>query len=277
MPELPEVETIRRGIEPFLDRQVIKAVTINRTDLRFPVPASTRQDIQGQNVVSLKRHGKYLQIQLGNDKTIIWHMGMSGSVRVYHQQTEPYEPQKHDHIIIESNAPAKIVFNDPRRFGFFYCIDNLESFSNMGPDAVSCTAQELYDALKTKKSPIKTALLDQSVIAGCGNIYVCEALYRAGISPMRLACDIKKSEATILMSAIHDILAIAIEKGGSSLKDHRLTDGSMGYFQNFFDVYGRKGLPCPQCACNNENKDEGCILQIKQAGRSTFYCPVRQK
>jgi formamidopyrimidine-DNA glycosylase len=277
MPELPEVETIRAGLLPFMDGQSITNITINRYDLRFRVPDDARQITQGQRVEAIDRHGKYLLVRLGNDQTIVWHMGMSGSVRIYND--EPYEEQKHDHIVLETSSQAIIAFNDPRRFGMFYIVPTDEvadttPFSSMGTDALSITAQDLYNGLQSKKSPIKTALLDQRVIAGLGNIYVCEALYRTGVDPRRPACDVPKDTVDVLYAHIADILGDAIEKGGSSLKDHRMTDGSMGYFQNFFGVYGKKGLPCPDCTCNPDHT--GGIAQIKQAGRSTFYCPQRQ-
>lgn len=277
MPELPEVETIRRGILPFLDQQIITNITINRYDLRFAIPEDTRQVMQGQCVNAIDRHGKYLLVHLGNDQTIIWHMGMSGSVRIYHDTD--YEAIKHDHIVMETSHPATIVFNDPRRFGMFYYVrtsdlDRTSPFSDMADDAVGMMAYQLYQNLQQKKSPIKTALLDQGVIAGLGNIYVCEALYRTRIHPTTPANQLCQKTVSALLGHVDDILADAIEKGGSSLKDHRLTDGSMGYFQNFFGVYGKKGLPCPDCTCDPDTT--GGVAQMKQAGRSTFYCPVKQ-
>lgn len=280
MPELPEVETIRHGLQPFLEQKTIRDLQINRQDLRVPIPDNTRQMIQGQYVQFIKRHGKYLCVELANGQTIVWHMGMSGSVRVYHDDKEPYEPQKHDHIVMTTDAPATIVFNDPRRFGMFYTypteqILKTPPFSQMGCDALQSTVKTLYPQLQNKKSPIKTALLDQAIVAGLGNIYVCEALYKARISPFRLANALSFIEVEALSKHIDEILADAIQKGGSSLKDHRMTDGSMGYFQNFFGVYGKKGVACPHCTCDPEQT--GGIKQAKQAGRSTFYCSEKQK
>ncbi len=278
MPELPEVETIKRGVEPFLDKKIIKDIQVNRYDLRFKIPQSIRQDVQGQTINKLNRHGKYLLLDLSNSKTIIWHMGMSGTVKIF--SDEKYEPRKHDHVIITTNDNAMVVYNDPRRFGMFYTKESHDvsitpPFSKMGPDAISCTPQELFNNLQTKKSPIKTALLDQSVIAGLGNIYVCEALFKSGISPLCPSNALTQDQIDILLRHSQEILAVAIKNGGSTLKDHRLTDGSMGYMQNFFSVYGRKGLPCNDCTCDHDKT--GGIAQIKQSGRSTFYCPQKQK
>jgi len=287
MPELPEVETIRRGVAPYLDNRTIKTLTINRNDLRVPIPENTRQIIQGQKVIGLDRHGKYILVALGNDQTIIWHMGMSGTVRIYkNQNPDPdqnpetgLESKKHDHVIMESCQGDVIVYNDPRRFGMFYTMPTAQisaqrPFVDMGADALAVTAESFFSLLQSRKSPIKTVLLDQAVVAGLGNIYVCEALFYTGISPQRAACDVTKAETEALVKNFKKILALSIEKGGSSLKDHRMTDGSMGYFQNFFHVYGKKGLPCPDCTCDPEQT--GGIAQIKQAGRSTFYCPQKQ-
>ncbi len=280
MPELPEVETIRRGLQPHLDGQIIKNITFNRDNLRTPITLGARQLIQGQTVSSLTRFGKYLFVNLSNAQTIVWHMGMSGTVRIYPQGPSEYEPKKHDHIVIETEAGATIAYNDPRRFGMFYIIPTDElslhkPFSDMGDDALDYDTAILYEKLRLRKAPIKTVLLDQAVIAGLGNIYVCEALFKAGISPLKAANTMSRQKTKRLAEEIDKTLALAIENGGSTLKDHRLTDGSMGYFQHMFDVYGRAGETCPRCA--NDKKSINCIEQIKQAGRSTFYCPRTQK
>ena len=279
MPELPEVETIRQGVEPYLEGRVISDITVTRYDLRGSIPQDIRQTMQGQTVKDLARHGKYILMNLSNDQTVIWHMGMSGSVRIYQKNNGEIEKKKHDHIKIVTDRGDTVIYNDPRRFGMFYTQSTTDvkvtsPFSHMGPDALDIMEDEFFDAIQKKRSPIKTALLDQAVVAGLGNIYVCEALFDVKISPERLACDVTKKEASELVRSFKAILLRSIEKGGSSLKDHRMTDGSMGYFQNLFHVYGRKGLSCPRCSCDTENN--GCIVQIKQSGRSTFYCPNTQ-
>lgn len=280
MPELPEVETIRQGIGPYLEQRTISDLSVARYDLRGTIPQDIRQTVQGQKVLDLARHGKYILMNLSNNQTVIWHMGMSGSVRVYKKNGDDISEKKHDHIRILTDHGDTIIYNDPRRFGMFYTnstsdVKDAPPFCHMGPDALNITEEDFFNAIQKKRSPIKTALLDQTVVAGLGNIYVCEALFEVQVSPKRLACDVTKKEASELVRAFKAILLRSIEKGGSSLKDHRMTDGSMGYFQNLFHVYGRKGLSCPRCSCDAENK--GCIVQIKQSGRSTFYCPNTQR
>ena len=270
MPELPEVETVRRGLEPALAGKVIQNVTLNRADLRIPFPVNMAADLQNKRCVGLRRRGKYLWIDIENGKTLVSHLGMSGSFTI-----NPTKQSKHDHIIITTANNDRIVYNDPRRFGMMFWVetgheDAHPSFAAMGVEPLGndFNAPTLMDRLKSKKTPIKTALLDQSVVAGVGNIYACEALYLAGISPFTPANTITPDRAEALVAAIKRVLDDALESGGSSLRDHRQTDGSMGYFQHHFNVYDRAGEKCPLTG--------DTIIRIVQSGRSTFYCPAKQ-
>ena len=271
MPELPEVETVMRGLEPVLYGSTIAHMTLNRPDLRFPFPETLAETIVGKKCVSLRRRGKYIWLDFANGQTLVVHLGMSGSFTI-----NPANNDLHDHVILETETGDKIVYNDPRRFGMFFLVETgLEhvhpSFTLMGPEPLgnNFNADRLIDSIKHKQSHIKTALLDQSVVAGIGNIYACEALYLAGISPFRKCSSIGPKRATRLVQAIRTVLTDAIESGGSTLRDHRQTDGSMGYFQHSFKVYGKTGQTCP------ETGDK--IKRITQAGRSTFYCPAKQR
>lgn len=204
----------------------------------------------------------------------VWHLGMSGSVRIY-QGADEYEALKHDHVVFGTDNGACVAFNDPRRFGMMYLVDEdweaLEPFSRMGPEPLGngFSAGALAEKLVNKKAPIKTALLDQRVVAGLGNIYVCEALYRAGVHPARLSLDVGEGEVAALVGHVRDVLGEAIESGGSSLRDHKMTDGSLAYFQHHFDVYDREGEACGRCGKN-------CVERIVQSGRSSFFCSNTQ-
>ena len=289
MPELPEVETVRIGLRPVLEGHRITRVETRRGDLRVPFPRGFAKRLIGREVTAMKRRAKYLLAELDSGETLVVHLGMSGSMSVYVEgrarklgryvyDTASAEAGhgKHDHVVIETDAPARIVYTDHRRFGLMTLIetDKLENhplFDGLGIEPLSqgFDAAYLKDALAGKKTPIKSALLDQRVIAGLGNIYVCEALYRAHISPKRLAKSIPTKALPALVAAIKAVLRDAIQAGGSSLRDHKRVNGELGNFQHHFAVYDREGKPCP-------NGCRGTIRRIVQAGRSTFYCPKCQ-
>jgi formamidopyrimidine-DNA glycosylase len=291
MPELPEVETVRRGLGPVLEGHAFTQVEIRRGDLRIPFPNDFVRRLTGRNVTRLWRRAKYLLADLDSGETFVIHLGMSGRIAVFADGKErklgtfvyPAWPQeaglgKHDHVVMRTDAPARIVFTDHRRFGLMTLIDTLKLnehrlFDGLGIEPLSkeFDAAYLARALKGKKTPIKSALLDQRVIAGLGNIYVCEALYRAHISPKRLAKSVSPAQLAPLVCEIKAVLKEAIVAGGSSLRDHRRTDGEMGYFQKTFFVYDREGEACRTKRC------KGTIKRIVQAGRSTFYCPACQR
>lgn len=282
MPELPEVETVRRGIEPAMVGQAITSAQIRRPDLRWPFPVGMAERLTGAVVLRLRRRSKYILADLDTGETLLIHLGMSGRMTVtaptgnaqpgvFYDSHKPVE--KHDHVILDMANGMRITFNDPRRFG---AMDLLETagaethklLANIGPEPLGnqFDGTYLYTALKPKKSPIKSALLDQRLIAGLGNIYVCEVLWRTGIAPTRIAGSLSKNRIVSLVPAIRDVLSEAIEAGGSSLKDHRQASGELGYFQHRFAVYDRAGLACSKPDCG------GAIERIVQSGRSSFYC-----
>ncbi len=289
MPELPEVETVRMGLLPVMEGHRITHAETRRGDLRVPFPNDFAGRLTGRTVTRLWRRAKYLLGDLDSGETLVIHLGMSGRMTVYasgakkklgnyvHDMNEDgIGSDKHDHVVFDTDAPARIVFNDHRRFGLMLLIETAELdehklFKGLGVEPLSAAldAAHLAGALKGKKTPIKSALLDQRVIAGLGNIYVCEALYRARISPKRLAAKVKPEEVAALVTAIKAVLREAVKAGGSSLRDHKQVTGELGYFQKTFAVYGREGEPCPGC--------KGTVKRIVQAGRSTFYCPKCQK
>lgn len=291
MPELPEVETVRAGLAPVLEGHAFTHVEIRRGDLRVPFPNDFVRRLTGRNVTRLWRRAKYLMAELDSGETFVIHLGMSGRIAVFADGKEqklgtfvyPASPPeaglgKHDHVVMRTDAPARIVFTDHRRFGLMTLIDTLKLdehrlFDGLGIEPLSKAFDAAYlaRALKGKKTPIKSALLDQRVIAGLGNIYVCEALYRAHISPRRLAKSVSKGRVAALVREIKAVLREAIVAGGSSLRDHRRTDGEMGYFQKTFFAYDREGEACRTKRC------KGRIKRIVQAGRSTFYCPSCQR
>lgn len=281
MPELPEVEIVRRGLEKAALHKNISRVILNRGDLRFPIPAHFQKNLEGHEIVSLRRRGKYILCFVESGEGFILHLGMSGRIKII-PAGEKYEPQKHDHVVFILSDSTQVIFNDPRRFGFVDLTHNdtwrlHDSFKAMGPEPLSNDfhAGVLAAALKGRKSPIKTALLDQKIVAGLGNIYVCEALFMAGINPHKAAGDVKAEKLEILTRCIRDVLSRAIDAGGSSLRDYHHTDGSLGYFQHQFCVYDQAGNMCPGCDC--DLSVSGGIKRVAQAGRSTFYCPVRQE
>ena len=280
MPELPEVETVRRALMPVLEgRRIIRAVA-RRPDLRFPLPDGFGQRLTGQRVLAVRRRAKFLLIELENGSVLISHLGMSGSYRIYPDPSPP--PEKHEHIILRTDQGTEVRYNDPRRFGFMDLIDGsaLDQYvmlKNLGPEPLGdeFDAAVLSARLKGRQTPIKSALLDQSVVAGLGNIYVSEALFRAGISPKRTAATVAGRRASRLVPAIKSVLTDAINAGGSSISDHRQPTGELGYFQHQFAVYGRQGQACPGCDCDLART--GGIAKITQAGRSTFYCSRAQR
>jgi len=271
MPELPEVETVKRGLEPVFAGSFFTRVTLNRDGLRFPFPDHMVTRIEGQKCIGLRRRGKYIWIDLQAGETLVVHLGMSGSFTI-----NPTTAKPHDHVVFETDRGNKVVYHDPRRFGYMLFLPTGQEgdhapFATMGPEPLgnNFNADDFHARLLTKKSAIKTALLDQNLVAGIGNIYACEALYHAGISPLRPCHQISMAEAEDLITAIRQVLMAALESGGSSLRDHRQTDGTMGYFQHHFQVYDRAGEICAETG--------GVIDRIVQGGRSTFYCPAKQQ
>lgn len=283
MPELPEVETVRRGLAPVLEGEVIAHASVNRPDLRWPFPERMAERLTDQTVTTLRRRSKYILADLSSGETLIIHLGMSGRMLISGAQVGQFvhdhpAPEKHDHVVLDTKSGARITFNDPRRFGAMdLCpTDRLEAhwlLDRIGPEPLGNGFHEDYlvDALRGRKTHIKTALLDQRIVAGLGNIYVCEALHRAGISPKRRAGQVSKPRLRSLVPVIKDVLNEAIEAGGSSLRDFRQADGDLGYFQHAFRVYGREGEPCAALNC------PGLISRVVQSGRSSFYCPTCQK
>lgn len=287
MPELPEVETVRAGLAPVLEGARLTRVEARRPDLRFPFPDNFVQQLTGATITSLTRRAKYLLARLDREDTLVMHLGMSGRFEIaqpegtvrpgeFHYAPEP-DP-KHAHVVFETEAGAKITYYDPRRFGFMALINTATLtlhpwFSEMGPEPLSDAfdARLLKDAFAGRKQGPKTLLLDQHIVAGLGNIYVCEALHRARISPFKPAGGITLPRLKKLVADIRDVLAEAIAAGGSSLKDFAQADGALGYFQHRFRVYDREGRPCPNDRC------DGVIDREVQGGRSTFFCPVCQK
>ena len=288
MPELPEVETVRRGLAPAMDGARFAKVEVRRGDLRWPLPRGFAQRLHGKTVEGLGRRAKYLLADLSSGDVLLMHLGMLGSFRVgkdaapgkyYHERSKS---TAHDHIVFHMSNGATVTFNDPRRFGSMKLVPRIKLEQEpllraLGPEPLGneFDAAMLAEACAGKKTSLKAALSDQRVIAGLGNIYVCEALFRGRVSPKRIASTIgdrngKPNErAEKLVGAIKAVLKDAIEAGGSSLRDHRRADGSLGDFQHNFQVYDREGQPCPHC--------EGKIKRIVQVGRSTFYCPSCQK
>ena len=293
MPELPEVETVRRGLQPVMEGAKIIKAEARRKDLRFPFQKDFVARLTGQTVTGLGRRAKYLMADLGSGDVLLMNLGMSGSFRVL-RETEQHTPgefhhprsedRAHDHVVFHMSSGAEIIFNDPRRFGYMKVIarsalEDEPLLKDLGPEPLGneFNAAMLARACQGKKTSLKAALLDQRVVAGLGNIYVCEALYRAGLSPKRLASTIASrsgapnERAERLVAAIKAVLNDAIKDGGSTLRNHRLTDGELGMFQHHFRVYDREGEKCPTPGCR------GVVKRIVQNGRSTFYCPSCQK
>jgi len=278
MPELPEVETVRTGLAPVMIGAHIQSVDVNRPDLRWPFPPNMKARLDGTRVLGLRRRSKYLLVDLSSHETLLIHLGMSGRMLVsgdpLGQFVHDHPPRAaHDHVVFHLSNGARITFNDPRRFGAMDLFETTEAskhalLKNIGPEPLGNHFDHIYlkAALAGRNTPMKAALLDQKLVAGLGNIYVCEALYRARISPNRKARNLSAPKCAALAPIIRDVLSEAIEAGGSSLRDYRQTDGELGYFQHRFDVYGREGAPCHTPDCGKP------IKRIVQSGRSTFYC-----
>jgi formamidopyrimidine-DNA glycosylase len=293
MPELPEVETVRRGLEPAMVGARLVRVEQRRPDLRFPFPQNFQERLTGRRVEALGRRAKYLLVDLDDGQVLVMHLGMSGSFRIADVATTEtpgvfhHGRQKdaaHDHVEFLLSNGKCITYNDPRRFGFMQIIARAELaehalFRNVGiePLGNELDGAALARLFAGKSAPLKAALLDQTLIAGLGNIYVCEALHRAGLSPRRTAGTLARKtgapteRADLLARVIRDVLEEAVAAGGSSLRDHRQTDGALGYFQHNFRVYDREGADCPTAACG------GKVARIVQSGRSTFYCATCQR
>ena len=301
MPELPEVETVRRGLQPVMEGSKIESVEARRKDLRFPFQKDFEARLRGQTVTGLGRRAKYLMADLASGDVLLMHLGMSGSFRILKpgEADTPgafHHPRAkdtaHDHVVFHMSSGAEIVFNDPRRFGYMkiiarQVIDQEPLLRGLGPEPLgnAFDAKMLARSCAGKKTSLKAALLDQRVVAGLGNIYVCEALFRAHLSPKRMAATLATKagqrkgvaggepteRAERLVEAIHVVLNQAIKAGGSSLRDHRQTSGELGYFQHSFQVYDREGEKCQTAGCG------GIVKRFTQNGRSTFWCPKCQK
>lgn len=274
---------MRRGLLPVLEGARIAKAAVNRPDLRWPFPENMASRLEGATVTALRRRSKYILADLDTGETLLIHLGMSGRMQIsgdvigsFHHDHPAAE--KHDHVVLDTDAGARITFNDARRFGAMDLMDTAKQeqhwlIRDLGPEPLGNAFNEahLVMAFKGKRSPVKTALLDQRIVSGLGNIYVCEALWRAGISPLRHAGKISRARVAALVPIIRDVLAEAIDAGGSSLRDHRQATGELGYFQHTFRVYGREGEDCqtPECAEK--------IARKVQSGRSSFYCPACQR
>lgn len=288
MPELPEVETVRRGLAPVMEGRVIARADIRRPDLRWPLPEGMAARLAGKRVLRLRRRSKYILADLDSAETLIVHLGMSGRMLIsqpdiprdapgvfFHRHPAP---EKHDHVVLDMADGTRITFNDARRFGAMDLVatadcDLHRMLAGLGPEPLGNSFSEDYlvGRLKGRAMPVKTALLDQRIVAGLGNIYVCEVLFRAGIAPSRAAGRIAAARVAGLVPIIRTVLEEAIEAGGSSLRDYRQTGGELGYFQHAFRVYGREGAPCTAPGCT------GIVRRIVQSGRSSFYCPHCQR
>jgi formamidopyrimidine-DNA glycosylase len=276
MPELPEVETTRRGLEKRLLGQRVARAETRRETLRIPLPERFAARMKGRRFEHLDRLGKYILAYLDDGNVLIIHLGMSGRFTLDESGKVP--DGKHDHVVFYMADGTVATYTDPRRFGLItMCredeVDSHRLLAKMGPDPLgnAFNGPFLAERLAGKRSPIKAALLDQKIVAGLGNIYVCEALYYSGISPRRSAHTVQGARAERLATAIRQVLDKALKAGGSSLRDYVQTSGELGYFQHQFSVYGREGEACPKCDCNQT------VERIVQSGRSTFYCAARQR
>jgi len=283
MPELPEVETVRRGLAPLMEGRVIERAEARRPDLRWPLPERMAERLTGARVDRLRRRSKYILADLSTGETLLIHLGMSGRMLISGATVgEFHHPQavagKHDHVILDMEGGARITFNDARRFG---AMDLMETgreadhwlLKALGPEPFGNDFHEDYLIARFagRQMPAKAALLDQRIVAGLGNIYVCEVLHRGRIHPRRKAGRIGAARVAAIVPIIRQVLSEAIEAGGSSLRDYRQADGELGYFQHAFRVYDREGQPCPEPGC------AGTIRRIVQSGRSSFYCPACQR
>ena len=289
MPELPEVETVLRGLEPVMVGQEIRNAEIRRSGLRWPFPENMSERLTGVTILRFQRRSKYILCDLDSGETLLIHLGMSGRMTISNVKNSTEDllanfeykhplPAKHDHVILDMMDGTRISFNDTRRFGAMDLIETKNLFDHklikiLGPEPLGneFNTPYLHSKLKGKTAPIKSALLDQRIVSGLGNIYVCESLWRAGINPKRLSGKVSRKKIEVLVPIIRDVLREAISAGGSSLKDHRQTNGDLGYFQHSFAVYGREGKKCNSPDCSE------LIKRIVQSGRSSFYCAKCQK
>ena len=283
MPELPEVETVRRGLLPVMERRRILEARVNREGLRWPFPPRMAERLRGAQVQALRRRSKNILADLSTGETLLIHLGMSGRMLVsgvalgaFHHDHPA--PQKHDHVVLEMEGGGRVTFNDARRFGAMDLVGTAGAETHpllaaLGPEPLGNAFDGPYlaAALAGRRTPVKAALLDQHLVAGLGNIYVCEVLFRARLHPATPAGDLGEARAAALVPLIREVLAEAIEAGGSSLRDHRQANGELGYFQHSFRVYDREGQPCTAPGCT------GTIARIVQSGRSSFYCPHCQR
>ncbi len=275
MPELPEVETVMRGMQARLDGRVIIRAEVRRPDLRWAMPANLAARLTGARVVGFRRRAKYILMRLDNDDSVLLHLGMSGRITL--RPRGKNDPELHEHVVLETDDGWEVAFVDPRRFGSIDLVrtnyeDDHRLLAGLGPEPLSnfFTPKVLETALSGKRMPIKAALLDQKLVAGLGNIYVCEALYRARIAPTALAGTVPTRR---LVPEIKATLNEAIADGGSTLRDYVQPGGELGYFQHAWQVYGREGEPCPACPGKPEC---GGVARMVQSARSTFYCPKLQ-
>jgi formamidopyrimidine-DNA glycosylase len=290
MPELPEVETVRRGLEPILEGRRLMRVEQRRPDLRFPFPSRFAERLTGRRVTALDRRGKFLLVHLDDGATWLVHLGMSGCFRIDDAADlgclETPDParhdRRHDHLIVETSEGRTLRFHDPRRFGFMDLVPTAALAGNpflasLGPDPFSAgfDVAWLAHACRARRAPLKAVLLDQAVVAGMGNIYASESLFRARLSPERAAAALNGRQAGRLVRAIRAVFTEAIAAGGSTLRNHRQPSGELGCFQHAFAVYGRAGLGCPGCRCDPQRT--GGIRRIVQSGRSTYFCADRQR
>jgi len=283
MPELPEVETVRRGLAPVMEGALIAQADVNRPDLRWPFPENMAARLTGQKVLGLRRRSKYILADLESGESLLIHLGMSGRMLIsghtigdFHH--EHPAPAKHDHVVLHMAGGVRITFNDARRFGAMDLMQTTAQeehwlIRDLGPEPLGNAFNEDYliARLKGRNTPIKSALLDQRIVSGLGNIYVCEVLFRAGIHPKRKAGQISATRVAGLVPIIRVVLEEAIAAGGSSLKDYRQADGELGYFQHGFQVYDREGAPCVTPSCGKP------VNRIVQSGRSSFFCPQCQR
>jgi formamidopyrimidine-DNA glycosylase len=279
MPELPEVETVRRGLIPRLVGRRIVRLIQRRRDLRVPMPAKFAQKVEGRTIQAIDRRAKYLLIRLDDDQTLIVHLGMSGRMTLHDAADAAEHPfQRHDHVVIETDDGWQVRFNDARRFGLMLLaptatVERHKLFKGLGPEPLdkAFDGAVLAARLEGRRTPIKAALLDQKTLVGIGNIYACEALFLSGISPRRSAHTVKGDRADKLVAALKTVLLRSIDDGGSTLRDHVQPGGELGYFQTRFNVYDRAGTPCPTRDCGH------IVKRLVQSGRSTFYCARCQR
>ncbi len=281
MPELPEVETVVRGLRGPLAGRSIKEARVYSLKIRTPIPKSLSKTLTGAAIAGVERRAKYILIHLESAQTLVIHLGMTGSLQLMGQGAKTYAPRKHDHLWLRLDNGEELVFADPRRFGVIDLVATAAlpawpSIAKLGPEPLerAFTGRVLKERLGTRKIALKVALMNQELVVGVGNIYASEALFYSGISPLREAGQLTAAEADLLCAMIKKVLRASIEAGGSSLRDYRQASGELGFFQNRFAVYDREGKACPGCTC--EPDKTGGIKRLVQGGRSTFYCPRKQ-